>query len=398
MKKELLLITHWFYPEKVGGASRLTDLAKGLSKYYNVTVLCPLPSFPYGSFKKDNRIISKEKMGNIKIVRLWTYQPQKEPNVIRRILNYTIFPFLALFWCAFNGIKYDVVFTTTPTTFVGLSGFVIKKLYKKIWVLDIRDPWLENAVNLGYIKRNTFTFKVASFIENLNWTKPDMLTFLSETLEELITRKYNRNIKTIVLPHSIDINFFKPLKAKRKKEIVYTGNIGTGQNLEVFIKAIKYTKKYNVKLKLVGEGEKLEKLKVLAEKIGVSDSVEFSGAVPRNNMPEILSSSLMSIIPLKQEVGFYSIPIKLLESMSCETPFISKKLREIEKIAKDSKSGIIVSNNPKEIANAVIKLMKNPKLIRKMGKNGRKYVIENFSLEKNIKKLYEKISEISLEG
>jgi hypothetical protein len=124
--KKLLIVTHWFFPERVGGASRLTDLANGFSKWYDVTVLCPFPSFPYGFFKSNRKLLSLERMKNINVVRLWTYQPQKNPNNIQRILNYTIFPFLAVFWCIFNGRKYDAVFTTTPTTFAGLCGFVVK--------------------------------------------------------------------------------------------------------------------------------------------------------------------------------------------------------------------------------------------------------------------------------
>jgi glycosyltransferase involved in cell wall biosynthesis len=397
MKRELLLITHWFFPERVGGASRLTDLAKGLSKWYNVTVLCPSPSFPYGFFKIDNRFISKEKIGNINVVRLWTYQPQKNPSNVQRVLNYIIFPFLASFWCIVNGRKYNVIFTTTPTTFVGLCGFIVKSLYKKIWILDVRDPWLENAVRLNYIKGDTLTFRITNFIENLNWTKPDMITFLSETLKEKIMSKYSKEINAMVFPHSIDVNFFKPRKVKRKNEIVYTGNIGTGQSLEEFIKAMKYvTKRYDVKLKLVGEGENLSELEALAKRLGISRNIEFFGPVPREKIPEIISSSMISIIPLKQNIGLdYAIPIKLLETMSCETPFISTKMKEMEKIAEASKAGIVVNNNPKEIAEAIIKLIKNSSLRRKMGKNGRKYIINNFILEKNVKCLHDRINKIN---
>lgn len=397
MKKNLLIVTHWFSPERVGGASRLTDLAKGLSKWYNVTVLCPPPSFPYGFFKRDNRVVSRTRLGDVNVVKLWTYQPNENPNNIQRVLNYTIFPFLALFWCIVNGSKYDVIFTTTPTTFVGLSGFIVKSLYGKVWVLDVRDPWLENAVNLKYIKSDTLTFKIANFIENLNWTKSDMITFLSETLKEKITGKYTKEINSMVFPHSIDVNFFKPRKVKRKNEIVYAGNIGTGQSLEEFIQAMKYvTKRYNVKLKLVGEGENLSELENLAKNLGISKYIEFFDPVPREKIPEIISESLISIIPLKQNFGFdYAIPIKLLEAMSCETPFISTKMKEMEKIADDSKAGIVVNNDPKEIAQAIIKLIKNPSLRTKMGKNGRKYIIDNFVLEKNIKSLYERINKIN---
>jgi len=397
MKKNLLIITHWFFPERVGGASRLTDLAKGLSKWYKVTVLCPPPSFPYGSFKRDNRLISKERMKNIKIVRLWTYQPQKNPNNIQRILNYILFPFLALFWCIFSGMKYDVIFTTTPTTFIGFCGFTIKTLYRKVWILDVRDPWLENAVKLNYIKKNTLIFNISNFVEKLNWTKPDMITFLSETLKENITSKYNKKINTMIFPHSINIKLFRLTKNKRKKEIVYTGNIGTGQSLEEFIIAMKYVdKKYKIKLKLIGEGENLNKLKLLAKNIKISDSIEFFGPVKRKKIPEIISSSLISIIPLKQNIGLdYAVPIKMLESMSCGTPFISTKMKEMEKIVKESKAGIVVNNEPKEIARAIIKLIKNSRLRRKMGKNGRKYIINNFVLEKNVKNLYKKINEIN---
>jgi glycosyltransferase involved in cell wall biosynthesis len=81
--------------------------------------------------------------------------------------------------------------------------------------------------------------------------------------------------------------------------------------------------------------------------------------------------------------------------MSCETPFISTKMKEMEKIAESSKAGIVVNNNPKDIAEAIIRLIKNSSLRRKMGKNGRKYVINNFVLEKNVKYLHDRINKIN---
>lgn len=398
MKKSLLVVSQFFMPEKIGGASRMWDLTNSLKKWFYITVLCPPPSFPYGDFKKVNKLYYKEKLNGIKVCRLWTYQPGKNPNKILRMLNYFVFSFLSFIWVFLKGWKYDIVFTTTPTTLVGLSGFAAKALYRKVWILDVRDPWLRNAVKLGYLKRNTVTFKLGVFIEKRNWSKPDMLTILSETLRNDITGFAKDTKKEIfVFPHMIDTKFFKPMKIKKREQIIYAGNIGMGQSLEEFIKAVKIVlKKHKIKFKLVGGGENLENLKKLSNNLNISEFIEFSGSVPRKEIPKLISESLIGVIPLKQDIGLdYAVPIKLLECMSCGTPFISSKIYEIEKIAKKSKAGIVVDNDPEKIADVICKLLKNRRKLKTMGKNGRDFIIKNYSMENISNSLYDKIKAIT---
>ena len=73
-------------------------------------------------------------------------------------------------------------------------------------------------------------------------------------------------------------------------------------------------------------------------------------------------------------------PFKLYEYASCGKPIISTDIPGIPEFVNKNKCGIIVEpNNPKALAEAIVKLLDNPNLAEEMGKNGRKAILNGYS-------------------
>ncbi|MCE7699418.1 MAG: glycosyltransferase, partial [Methanobacterium paludis] len=164
------------------------------------------------------------------------------------------------------------------------------------------------------------------------------------------------------------------------------GNIGHAQDLENCILAMEEVgKKYGYKLLIVGDGDKRTDLEELTRSRDLQEYVEFKGPVPREEVPTLISESVVGLAPLKNlESLDYAVPSKIYEYMACEIPFLGCGTGEIETLAKKSEAGVVADNHPDSIAEAMIELMKK---WEKMGKNGSKHVKNCYRREEIVKDL-----------
>lgn len=76
-----------------------------------------------------------------------------------------------------------------------------------------------------------------------------------------------------------------------------------------------------------------------------------------------------------------------LESMSCGVPVIALNVAGYRETIKDKETGFLVDFTPEEIAKKIIYLLENSKVREEIGKNGRKWIEENWTWSKQIKNL-----------
>jgi len=398
MAPRILMVTQNFPPEKFGNASRIFDLSKNLVKLgANVFVLSPHPTFPFGSFQKKWKIYSSEKIDKVNNIKILTWQPiVHNPSFISRMAYYLTFPLHAMLWAFFKRKDYDVVFTTAPPIFTGITGLFIKKIVRKKWFLDVRDLWIDASVSLGFIKRNSFFEKISRRYEAFCYRTCDRITTTTEEIKNIIVKTYDISPDKIdVISNGVDIKLFKPVKEK-KNRIIYSGLLGTAQDLEKVVLALKkVNEKRSIEFILVGDGETRHELEKLVKKEGLSDKVVFMGLLDREKVPQLIAESLMGIAPLKDlESLRYAIPTKAYEYMACGIPFVGTGDGEIKHLAVQSKAGLAAGNNVDSIYEKIMCLLENKKLMEEMGENGRTFVEKYNDREKiaqgllcNIKKV-----------
>jgi len=382
---EILVISQHFPPEKSGNASRIFDMSSHLHKLgANVTVLAPHPSFPSGSFKRKWSISEYRTVGGINLVNLLAWQPNNEnPSFMGRIAYYITFPLHTVLWILFNFHKFDVIITSAPPIFSGFGGIPAKLLLKKKWVMDVRDLWINAAISLGFLKKGSLFEKMSRAYEQICYSNADMICVTTEELGQDIMRTY-KNIderKIKVTPNGVDTHYFYPVDVPKKNQIIYAGNIGHAQDLEDVILAMKkINEQFDLKLLIVGSGDIKGHLEKVTEENGLTDYVEFPGLLPREEIPKMLSESLIGVAPLKKlKTLEYAVPTKAYEYMACGIPFIGCGEGEIRKLAERSDGGIIAENDPGAIADTILHILKNPAKQAEMGKKGRAFVDKHYS-------------------
>jgi len=127
------------------------------------------------------------------------------------------------------------------------------------------------------------------------------------------------------------------------------------------------------KLVIAGEGPEKQRLQRLAEDLGVSGHVTFLGLVPYEQIPNLIKSSTVTVIPSLIEGHSASV----IEAMAVAKPVIATRVGGITEIIEDGETGILVDpENPNQIANAVIKVLRDGGLAKNLAEKAAKMAEE----------------------
>ncbi len=400
--KRVCIISQHFPPERSGNASRIYDTAVHLARLgIDVTVLAPHPTFPTGSFPRTWRRIRGETVDGVTVVRLWTWQPTSgDPGFVSRMAYYLLFPLHALLWLCSPQNRFDVIITSAPPLFTGIPGYVLRRTSNVKWILDIRDLWIDASVSLGFIREGSVYEKMSRKFEAMCLSRADLVGVTTEEIARRITARYRVPAPIELMPNGVNTEVFRPTNTGKKQRIIYAGNVGHAQDLAKVALAVKSMNgTRNVELLIVGDGDTRECLERLVEVEDLTGSVTFTGILSRDEIPRLLSESLVGVAPLKQlKTLEYAAPTKAYEYMACGIPFIGCGNGEIANLANDSGAGVIADNTPEAIAAAISSLLDDPDRMEEMGRRGREYVAEHYDRRTVALRLKQQIERITWTG
>ncbi|MBI2031213.1 MAG: glycosyltransferase family 4 protein [Candidatus Levybacteria bacterium] len=219
------------------------------------------------------------------------------------------------------------------------------------------------------------------------WEKANFLVAVSEEEKNLMQPK---NENTAVVPNGVDLEKFKvissDLETGGEKTILYIGDFKWVQNRD----AIKWIiEKIWPSIKLKVKSEKLKvKLWVVGKNIH-NDIKKLAGSdiFFDENAPDDTSLIFQKVDLLLSpiRVGGGS-SYKILEAMASGVPVVTTRLGAGPLGAVEDKE-IIVSENEKEIADQIIKLVTDEEFYKKISANARQLVEQKYDWKKVTKKL-----------
>lgn len=195
--------------------------------------------------------------------------------------------------------------------------------------------------------------------------------------------------KIYIHPNWIDTNRFRPLQGipKVKGKICFVARFEPRKQPLLLLEAVKGL--INVELLMVGGGSLEAKIKKRMKEYDIKGKVV--GRVPNEDLPSYLNSCEMYILLSFWEGGS---PKTLLEAMTCGLPVIGTNVDGIKEVIEHGKNGILCENNSNSIRGAIVTLMEDDGLERRIGGNARKTIEERFSLEKLSEKELELYSQL----
>jgi len=314
----------------------------------------------------------------------------------------------------FIKLSYHILKTKEPTVIYSRYSFLtfsplLSKLFRVPYVVEVNGILTEKPkIELKSPISELFVF-IIKICEKTTYKYAKRIVVVTPRIKDEIKRLYNiPDERIIVIPNGANTDLFKPINQERVREelrlekvnnyICFAGSLSALQGVEYIVKSapLVLEKVQNAKFLIVGDGPIREELMELADKIGVSDNFIFTGTAPYEEVPKYINASDICVVYKKPLKSGYS-PLKLYEYMACEKPVIASRVEGFE-ILEENHAGLLVEpENPKELAKAIIKLLKDGKLREEMGKNGREYVVKNHSWEAVARKVAEVCKSVVVE-
>jgi len=197
-----------------------------------------------------------------------------------------------------------------------------------------------------------------------------------------------KNINLIY--NRIDLSQFspevKPAFRAEKPVVICVGRLIKEKNQACIIKAVK---DLDVTLLIIGNGVEYENLVKLTNELGIKDKVRFETSIPHEKIQEYYAASTLFALPIKY--GGFAIPA--LEAAASGVPVILPK-QEFDPdpdIIKDF--ALLVDNNPESFREAILKVISDENLRKKMINDGLVITkkISSEIMEEKEKELYLKL-------
>jgi glycosyltransferase involved in cell wall biosynthesis len=310
-------------------------------------------------------------------------------NVFFRVLKYLLVtPFII--WDVFI-FKPQLVYMrfSTPVLFyqLVLKCLKISRINFKV-TLEFHD-WVAEQRKLEGHNR----FKVF-FVEKLQLYSAhlaDSMRVVAEGIKEKFLSLGVYGKKISVIENGTDLNLFKPIDRKKAKKLIgvdsehldigFIGMFAVWQGLDNLLDVIpKIIKKHkNVRFLIVGDGPLMRTIKKAVSRFP-EGKVILTGRVPYSKANLYINSFDIGIAPFikKRNDGMVS-PMKIRDYAACGVPIITTNIRGLEMIAEENIGILVPPDNTAALSEAIIKLIGNPTLRRKMGKQGRRVAEEKFS-------------------
>ncbi len=386
----ILFLSHYFYPEGNAPASRTYENSKRwVLDGHKVTVVTGAPNVPdgvvYAGYK--NRIRQREKIDGIDIVRVWTYIAPNR-GTARRILNYFSYMVSSVQGLFVRNV--DIVVATSPQFFCVIGGYMLSRLKRVPFVMEVRDMWPESIKSVGAIKSGP----IIGFLEKLEhylYRHADHIIVVTDSFKKAISDRGISGSKISVIKNGVDLSFFQPRvgmeDAKRslglegKFVVSYVGTLGMAHALDCLLSVADSMNAYkDIVFMFVGSGAEKDKLLCIKEEKKL-DNVMFVDRQPKDRIPFYYECSNVCVVPLKKTDLFKTVlPSKMFEIMAMSRPIVQSVDGEARSLLEQAGAGLYVEPENKDaIRQAILNIFDNPSMAQDMGKKGRFFVEQHFN-------------------
>lgn len=397
MPNNILIISAVFPPEQVTSAFLNYDLAKALSKEYNVTVLRPKPTRPIGAKFQDDWSDP-----DFETVLIDSYT-HPESELIGRFKEARDFSRKSVQYLKEHKDEIDFVYNDGWQLF-GLN--IIAKAcvkYNIPYIVPIQDIYPECLfTNKNYpevmkwviksilLPIDRYYQKHAACVRTIS---DEMCDYLSET------RRVPKENYLVVNNWQNDEDFLKDYPAREKDGklvFAYVGSINGHANVDLMIKAFVNANIGNAEFRIYGGGNKKDYCMNLVKELGTKNII--FDMVSRDKVAFVQSQADVLVLALPAGNGNLCLPSKLTSYMLSGKPVLASVDQDssTKRIVEGNECGVTVMPDDLDLLTNAFVEYGNMEVIKreKMGKNSKAYAMENLTREANLNKVIEKIKAI----
>ena len=402
---KLLIPFSYYFPEQCAGLYIVGDVMKQTANNgINSMMFVPTPTrnVPKDATWQKDEI---QEDGMIHIHRFAMYGEGKNP--LLRALRYCFCEVAYLHAMLWK--KYDVAFIDSTPPIQGLKLPIVRLFRRKPVVLNLQDIFPDSLAGTGLAKRDGILWKIGRVVENITYRNVDRIIVISDDFkknimakgvpEEKIVVVYNWVDESAVVPVSKEDNvLYDELDINREKfTVVYAGNFGHAQNIDVTIAAAERLKHVeDIQFLMFGTGGLVEDYKKIAQEKGL-ENMFFFPLQPAEKVSQVYSLGDLGVVACKKGLGKGAFPSKTWSIMSAGTSVIANydEDTDLERLVKDNGLGVFsAADDSEQMAERIIEMYNNRELCAEYGRNARQYILDNVSKEKSTQKYVDVIKEV----
>jgi len=405
----ILYLSQYFPPEVGATQTRAYEMAAGLVRAgHHVTMIAEVPNHPSGVIPPEYRgkFYERVMLDGIEVIRVWV-KASPVKNFRSRMAFYLSYMLMAILAGLFLARKkYAIIYATSPPLFVGAAGLALSYLRHIPFVFEVRDLWPESAVAMGELQ-NLRAVAWATKLEEACYRRARQIVVATDGICRRLLERGLAAGKLTFIPNGANIQIFQPQPEAGKQRraelglngkfvVLYAGILGVAQGMETLAEAARLLIEHpEIHFLIIGEGPKKSELAALKEKLQLRNFT-LLGEKPQKEMAGYFSAGEVALVPLRKLDLFNgALPSKMFEAWACACPVVLSVNGEARTVLENAQAGLHAEpEDAAAIAAAILQLKSDPITRRQMGKNGRRFVEENYSRERAAEKLEQLLTQI----
>lgn len=390
---KVAVVYQYYQGHGAPGHSLVYELTQFLADHgHDVTVISGetgymqrnMPTLPW-----YRRIMRSERDGKVNVVRTYTYS-ELHRSYLGRLLSFISFSLSCpIGLLSIN--KPDVVLASSPPIFPMFPAWLICKLRRIPFVIEVRDLWPASAVQMGILK-NRHLIGIMAWMERVLYNQSVKIVALTEGIRDDICARGWPKSKVELVTCGVDFDKLYPdapgaafirdkFSWQDKKIVLYFGALGEANNLPVTLRtAQRLQSRQDIVFVLIGDGMKRAETEKVVSEIGLKNVLVLP-PVPKDDARLYINAADLCLVTLRDIPLFDgAIPTKLIDYMACGKAVLCGVRGEAERIVNDAGAGAMFEpDNDRQLSELVMELLGNKTLIEKMGAGGLAYVQRRFS-------------------
>jgi len=354
------MLTDYFYPH-VGGTEKVVlDLCHNLVLNGHEVCVFTL-NIP--------KTKEEEVFNNIKIMRVnaWELTP---------ITGFqSAFSFKAWFKLqkTIEDFKPDIIHAHHQFFFTTLIGMLLKKRHHIPTVTTLH----LGSIDFIFGFKGIVIRKIERMMGRIINNNSDIVIAGSKNLKENGIKIGIDPAKSTIIPNAVDLSYFKMIRtySAKPRNVVFIGRLISAKGPDILIRSAKVVSEKipDVKFNIVGDGPLKKKIEEYVKKNNLTKNITILGKIAE--IRDMMKASDIYVRPSLVD----GMPYGILEAMAAGLPVIATDVAGTSDIITHSKTGYLVkAGNVKELADAIIELLKNPDYLENMAINGLDFVTSNY--------------------